>query len=125
LSPEDKVDPLQEPYLDHGRASNEEGTMRLAKVVGQVVATVKEPGLDGFKILLVEDLDATDPEREPFDGEAYPAIDVVGAGEGEVVLVTAGSAARVPSASGRTATDAAVVAIVDTVIVGGEVTFKK
>ena len=104
--------------------------MRLAKVVGQVVATVKEPGLDGFKILLVEDLDATDPLREfsqgePFDGEAYPAIDLVGAGEGEVVLVTAGSAARIPSASERTATDAAVVAIVDTVIVRGEVTFKK
>ncbi|MDQ1489193.1 MAG: ethanolamine utilization protein EutN [Actinomycetota bacterium] len=99
--------------------------MRLAKVVGQVVATVKEPGLDGFKILLVEDLDATDPDKGTFDAEAYPAIDVVGAGEGEVVLVTAGSAARVPSASGRTATDAAVVAIVDTVIVGGEVTFKK
>lgn len=103
--------------------------MRLAKVVGQVVATVKEPGLDGFKILLVEDLDAKDAhemsEGSPFDAEAYPAIDVVGAGEGEVVLVTAGSAARVPSASERTATDAAVVAIVDTVIVRGEVTFKK
>jgi ethanolamine utilization protein EutN len=99
--------------------------MRLAKVVGQVVATVKEPGLDGFKILLLEDLDAADPERKPFDAEAYPAIDVVGAGEGEVVLVTAGSAARVPSAAGRTATDTAVVAIVDTVIVRGEVTFKK
>jgi microcompartment protein CcmK/EutM len=99
--------------------------MRLARVVGQVVATVQEPGLDGFKILLVEDLDANDAERQPFDAEAYPAIDVVGAGEGEVVLVTAGSAARVPSASGRTATDAAVVAIVDTVIVRGEVTFKK
>ena len=99
--------------------------MRLAKVVGQVVATVKEPGLDGFKILLVEDLDVADPDRDPFDAEAYPAIDVVGAGEGEVVLVTAGSAARVPSASERTATDAAVVAIVDSVIVRGEVTFKK
>ena len=105
--------------------------MRLAKVVGQVVATVKEPGLDGFKILLVEDLDVADPQweekqRDPFDAEApYPAIDVVGAGEGEVVLVTAGSAARIPSASERTATDAAVVAIVDTVIVRGEVTFKK
>ena len=37
--------------------------MRLARVVGQVVATVKEPGLDGFKILLVEDLDASDPDR--------------------------------------------------------------
>jgi ethanolamine utilization protein EutN len=99
--------------------------MRLAKVVGQVVSTVKEPGLDGFKILLVEDLDVADPDRDPFDAEAYPAIDVVGAGEGEVVLVTAGSAARVPSAAGRTATDAAVVAIVDSVIVRGEVTFKK
>ena len=54
--------------------------MRLAKVVGQVVSTVKEPGLDGFKILLVENVDPGDPEREPFDGEAYPAIDVVGAG---------------------------------------------
>jgi ethanolamine utilization protein EutN len=104
--------------------------VRLAKVVGQVVSTVKEPGLDGFKILLVEDLDPTDPHREfsqrsQFGGESYSAVDVVGAGEGEVVLVTAGSAARIPSASGRTATDAAVVAIVDSVIVGGEVTFKK
>ena len=104
--------------------------MRLAKVVGQVVSTVKEPGLDGFKILLVEDLDVADPDqlfpgRDRFDAEAYPAIDVVGAGEGEVVLVTVGSAARVPSASERTATDAAVVAIVDSVIVRGEVTFKK
>ena len=70
-------------------------------------------------------LPITDPDRSQFGGESYPAVDVVGAGEGEVVLVTAGSAARVPSASGRTATDAAVVAIVDSVIVGGEVTFKK
>ena len=104
--------------------------MRLAKVVGQVVATVKEPGLDGFKILLVEDLDPTDPDgemspRTPFGQASYPAVDVVGAGEGEVVLVTIGSAARIPTSNGRTPTDAAVVAIVDSVIVGGEVTFKK
>ena len=99
--------------------------MRLAKVVGQVVSTVKEPGLDGFKILLVEDLDAHDPDRVPFDGEAYPAIDVVGAGEGEVVLVAHGSAARIPAPAGRTPTDASVVAIVDSVIMSGEVTFKK
>ena len=99
--------------------------MRLAKVVGQVVSTVKEPGLDSFKILLVEDLDPNDPDREPFDAEAYPAIDVVGAGEGEVVLVAIGSAARIPASAGRTPTDASVVAIVDSVIVGGQVTFKK
>lgn len=110
--------------------SAEEVAVRLAKVVGQVVSTVKEPGLDGFKILLVEDLDPAEcheesSRRTPFDGEAYPAIDVVGAGEGEVVLVTIGSAARIPVSSGQTPTDAAVVAIVDSVIVGGEVTFKK
>jgi ethanolamine utilization protein EutN len=99
--------------------------VRLAKVVGQVVSTVKEPGLDGFKILLVEDLDPNDPDRAPFDGESYPAIDVVGAGEGEVVLVAIGGAARIPTPAGRTPTDASVVAIVDTVIVGGQVTFKK
>jgi ethanolamine utilization protein EutN len=99
--------------------------VRLAKVVGQVVSTIKEPGLDGFKILLVEDLDANDPDRNPFDAEAYPAIDVVGAGEGEVVLVAIGSAARIPATAGRTPTDASVVAIVDSVIVGGQVTFKK
>ena len=108
--------------------------MRLAKVVGQVVSTVKEPGLDGFKILLVENLEPADPDGDRFGNpgvrgvpgfSAYPAIDVVGAGEGEVVLVAIGSAARVPVASGQTPTDAAVVAIVDSVIVGGEVTFKK
>jgi ethanolamine utilization protein EutN len=99
--------------------------VRLAKVVGQVVSTVKEPGLGGFKILLVEDLDPNDPERDQFDGGVYPATDVVGAGEGEVVLVAIGSAARLPAAAGRTPTDASVVAIVDSVIVGGAVTFKK
>jgi ethanolamine utilization protein EutN len=134
LSPEDKGAIRTPPYRDSGRASSEEGTVRLAKVVGQVVSTVKEPGLDSFKILLVEDLDPNDPEREPFDGPrfrgvpeatAYPAIDVVGAGEGEVVLVATGSAARIPAPAGRTPTDASVVAIVDSVIVGGEVTFKK
>ena len=78
----------------------------------------------GFEARMHE-VDPGDPEREPFDGEAYPAIDVVGAGEGEVVLVAIGSAARIPTSTGQTPTDASVVAIVDSVIVGGEVTFKK
>ena len=97
--------------------------MRLARIVGQVVATIKEPGLDGFKILLVADLD---PETPDEDGSApYLAVDLVGAGEGEVVVISNGSAARVAPASSRTATDSAVVAIVDSVIFGGAVTFKK
>ena len=98
--------------------------MQLARVVGQVVSTIKEPGLDGFKILCVEDV----PPAAPADAAAersYLAVDLVGAGEGEVVVVSLGSAARVHPASSRTATDAAVVAIVDSVAMDGRVTFKK
>jgi ethanolamine utilization protein EutN len=97
--------------------------MQLAKVVGQVVSTIKEPGLDSFKILLVENLDPSDPD-EGGQG-SYMAVDLVGAGEGEVVIVTHGSAARVHPATSHTATDAAVVGIVDSVVVAGRVTFKK
>jgi ethanolamine utilization protein EutN len=98
--------------------------VQLARVVGQVVSTIKEPGLDGFKILVVSDIDASDPDgREA--GSSYLAIDLVGAGEDEIVLVAQGGAARVAEASRHTPTDRAVVAIVDDVVVGGRVTFKK
>jgi ethanolamine utilization protein EutN len=98
--------------------------MQLAKIVGQLVSTIKEPGLDSFKILLVQDVDPASPD-DSSDSASYLAVDLVGAGEGEVVVVANGSAARVNGASSHTATDSAVVAIVDSVIVGGQTTFKK
>jgi ethanolamine utilization protein EutN len=98
--------------------------MQLARVLGQVVATMKDPGLDSFKLLIVTDVDPGDPEA---DGAApsYLAVDLVGAGEDEIVVVSHGGAARIPEASRQTPTDRAVVAIVDDVVVGGRVTFKK
>lgn len=98
--------------------------MKLARVVGQLVSTIKEPGLDTFKILVLENVAPADPERSS-DPASYLAVDLVGAGEGEIVVVASGSAARVHQATSHTATDSAVVAIVDSVIVGGQVTFKK
>ena len=98
--------------------------MQLARVIGQVVATVKEPGLDSFKILIVRNIDPSAPGDETA-APAYVAVDLVGAGEGEIVTVAQGSAARVPRATAKTATDSAVVAIVDTLSVDGTVTFKK
>ena len=98
--------------------------MQLARVIGQVVATVKEPGLDSFKILIVRNIDPAAPGDETA-APSYVAVDLVGAGEGEVVTVAQGSAARVPRATANTATDSAVVAIVDTVSVDGTVTFQK
>lgn len=96
--------------------------MQLAKVLGQVVSTVKEPGLDRFTLLLVQDAGGADPERT--SGPAYVAVDLVGAGVGEVVLVATGGAARV-AAGAAAPTDRAVVAIADTVIRAGSVTYSK
>ena len=67
--------------------------MRLAKVVGQVVATVKEDGLSSFKLLMLQD--ATGATQARTSGPVYVAIDLVGAGEGELVLVVSGSGARI------------------------------
>jgi ethanolamine utilization protein EutN len=99
--------------------------MQLARVLGQVVSTIKEPGLNSFTILVVEDLEASNPDLSMPSHGPYLAVDLVGAGEDEVVVVTHGSAARVNEASRHTATDSAVVAIVDSVAMGGKVTFKK
>ena len=96
--------------------------MQLATVLGQVVATVKAPGLVRFTLLLLEDYADADPEQTR--GPAYVAVDLVGAGTGEVVLVTSGGAARV-AAGADAPTDRAVVAIADTVVREGTVSYRK
>lgn len=95
--------------------------MQLARVLGQVVSTVKEPGLDKFTLLLLRDAPA--PESDE-GGATFVAVDLVGAGEGEVVLVVLGGAARV-AAGADIPTDRAVVGIADSVIRGGAVTYRK
>ncbi|MBW0090279.1 EutN/CcmL family microcompartment protein [Pseudonocardia sp. KRD-184] len=95
--------------------------MQLATVLGQVVSTVKQPGLDRFTLLLLADVTGADPERTT--GADYVAVDLVGAGVGEVVLVASGGAARV-AAGADAPTDRAVVAIADTVVRAGTVTYR-
>lgn len=97
--------------------------MHVAQVVGQVVSTVKEPGLAGFKLLIVRTCSVESPEED--GGETQVAVDLVGAGMGEIVLVATGSAARVAPTTEKTPTDAAVIAIADSVIHGGSVTYSK
>ena len=96
--------------------------MQLATVLGQVVSTIKKPGLERFTLLVVQDTRDGDPGRT--SGDPYVAVDLVGAGTGEVVLVTGGSAARV-AAGPDTPIDCAVVAIADSVIREGDVTYRK
>jgi ethanolamine utilization protein EutN len=96
--------------------------VQLAKVLGQVVSTVKEPGLQRFTLLLLQDATGADPDRP--GGPSYVAVDLVGAGTGELVLVSSGGAARV-AAGADAPTDRAVVAIADSVIRAGTVTYRK
>jgi carbon dioxide concentrating mechanism protein CcmL len=95
--------------------------MKLAKVVGTVVSTHKEPSLTGTKFLLVQMLDTAGKELPEYE----VAADCVGAGLTEVVLVSLGSAARQVSSKDRYPVDALVVAIVDTVATGNDLTYSK
>ena len=85
--------------------------MLLAKIVGTVVATRKDPRLVSNKLMVVR---PTDP-RGKADGHYLVAIDTVDAGVGEMVLVVSGSSARMASGLKDCPVDAAIVGIIDTV----------
>jgi ethanolamine utilization protein EutN len=95
--------------------------MEVCRVVGQAVATVKDPGLRAAKLLLVVQVGPDGSDR----GEIYAAADTVGAGEHELVLVARGSAARATARTQEAPADAAIVGILDSVTVGGETTYRK
>ena len=95
--------------------------MILGRVVGEVVASQKEPTLKGLKLLLVQSVDA---KGEP-KGSALVAADAVGAGVGEVVLYASGSSARQTEATKERPVDAVIMAIVDSVDMRGERTYDK
>ncbi|MEO0679430.1 MAG: EutN/CcmL family microcompartment protein [Pseudomonadota bacterium] len=85
--------------------------MRLARVTGTVTATVKDAGLSGLRLLVVDLVDGAGAVQ----AAGRVAADGLGAGPGEMVLIVEGSAARMAGASAGVAVDAAVAAIVDQV----------
>lgn len=87
--------------------------MKLARVTGTVEATVKDPGLTGHKLLLVDLIDGEGNVAVP----AFVASDTCGAGVGDQVLVTFNAAARLPAATSGAPVDAAVIAVVDRVTI--------
>jgi microcompartment protein CcmK/EutM len=95
--------------------------MILARVQGTVVSTRKDHGLLGLKLLLVREVDT---QFKP-TGSHVVAADAVGAGEGEIVMVVAGSSARLTEVSRDKPVDAVVVGIVDAVEVAGKDVYLK
>lgn len=95
--------------------------MQLAKVAGTVVATQKEPTMEGLKLLLLCPVDADGADR----GSPVVAVDAVGAGVGEIVLFATGSSARQTTITDNRPCDAVIMAIVDSWEVGGQQKYKK
>ncbi len=83
--------------------------MTLARVVGTVVATRKDPRLEGKKLLVVKPVS---PEGKDEAGYLV-AVDTVGAGFKERVLIVSGSSARMADGCKDTPVDTAIVGIVD------------
>jgi microcompartment protein CcmK/EutM len=92
--------------------------MRMGRVIGTVVATRKDPSLEGVKLLVLENLG---PDMEP-EGGYVVAVDAVGAGAREVVLYASGSSARQTSLTRDRPVDAVIMAILDSFEAHGKTT---
>lgn len=110
--------------------------MFLGRVKGHVVSTQKDPSMQGRKLLVIEPLRVAyaDPSTAGKDsegggggsfevtGRAIIAVDTIGAGEGQLVLITQGSSARMAEGFKTTPVDAVIIGIVDeAVVMGGKV----
>jgi len=95
--------------------------MLFARVIGNVVCTRKDEKLNGSKLLLVQPVDLDGNSK----GTPLVAIDVVGAGEGEPVLIVQGSSARQTKRTEGNPVDCTIFAIVDTIEKDGKIIFRK
>ena len=106
--------------------------MFLARVTGHVVATQKDKTLNGQKLFVVEPLNVKYDERDGNNkpaslgntNRAIVAIDAVGAGEGQIVLVVQGSSARMTEQTKNLPADAVIVGIVDSATYAGQTFFQ-
>ncbi|HEX9751479.1 MAG TPA: EutN/CcmL family microcompartment protein [candidate division Zixibacteria bacterium] len=93
--------------------------MDIVTVIGTVVASQKVSTLEGYKLLLVLDESGSD------SAQPVVALDTVGAGAGETVLLVRGSSARAVAGLTDSPVDAVIVGIIDTVERDGRIVFQK
>jgi ethanolamine utilization protein EutN len=91
--------------------------MFVARVTGSLIATQKVASMVGYKLLVVEPYRLDPKERRELvsTGRTFVAVDTLGAGEGEMVLITQGSSARLTPETKDLPIDTVVVGIVDQV----------
>ena len=91
--------------------------MFVAKVTGSLVSTQKVATMVGYKLLIVEPYRLEPKQRKSLTttGRTFVAVDTLGAGEGEYVLITQGSSARLTAETKNMPIDCVVVGIIDQV----------
>ena len=96
--------------------------MIIGKVIGTVVCTQKDDSLKSMKMLLVQphNISTLKPESGPL-----VALDAVGAGVGELVLIVSGSSARNAAGYSKVTVDQSIVGIVDFVNIGDRQVYRK
>lgn len=95
--------------------------MLIGKVIGTVVASQKDPKMEGLKFLVLQQMTMQGQE-----GKGYVvAVDAVGAGVGELVLYASGSSARQTQATQNRPCDAVIMAIVDSWHMDSETVYNK
>lgn len=95
--------------------------MLIARIVGSAVSSAKDERLRGATLLVLR---PASPSGEA-TGEAFIAVDTVGAGEGELVIVAQGGAAREATDTGGVPTDATIVGIIDSLEVDHDAAYRK
>jgi microcompartment protein CcmK/EutM len=95
--------------------------MQIALVIGSTISTIKDDKLHGRKLMLVRE---SDLQGEPV-GAPRIAVDTVGAGAGDLVILTAGSSARRTSQTDGAPVDLVIVGVIDSLEVSGTVTYRK
>jgi microcompartment protein CcmK/EutM len=101
--------------------------MFIAKVTGSLVATQKVDSMTGHKMLVVEPYRVDPKDRNSLvgTGRSLVAVDTVGAGEDEFVLITQGSSARLTPETKSLPIDTVIIGIIDSVHVGQTCAYQK
>jgi len=91
--------------------------MFVAKVTGSLVSTQKVDSMVGYKLLIVEPYRLDEESRDHLvtTGRTFVAVDMLGSGEGDYVLITQGSSARLTPETKSMPIDTVIVGIVDSV----------
>lgn len=101
--------------------------MFIAKVTGSLVSTQKTAAMVGFKLLIVEPYRLEPKTRESLvtAGRTFVAVDMLGAGEGDFVLITQGSSARLTPETKNLPVDTVIIGIVDQVHVESQCVYSR